>query len=442
MRLFLLLLIVLTFAPAAAQDDALTAVGVRLETRLDLYGQIGLYASGQLVNRSADAYTNLSLLAEAYDADGALVGEGIGYPVNACGAALLPDAALQPQTAHRFEVPLELYEPDAAVERVLLFPQGVPTQADATRQEASPGITRISQAEVVSVEWLDSRSLRYAVGCPRELFSDWQWFHHSVRAGVTTPAQHPKARYVTDALFERLDLTDPAFAQASGITFSPSSNRFAYQGDNNVLFTAEANGSNARLVTPYVFNRTLQGVDWTPDGRRFLAYYYGAYGDPVIYLSSGIDGRIISLPPQMLPPSVIVPGISSDARRAVIAGTFGGETGYFMRALINNSEPQLLFEAEPPGNNWPAPLFTSNNGEARSEVIYLARPVLGEARLQCFDMVRGGPFDLAPLPLNLATEDRARWWLSPDGTTVALAATGMDGGLWTIDLTQFGACGL
>jgi hypothetical protein len=31
-------------------------------------------------------------------------------------------------------------------------------------------------------------------------------------------------------------------------------------------------------------------------------------------------------------------------------------------------------------------------------------------------------------------------WLSPENTTLALAANGVHGGLWLIDLTRFEAC--
>jgi hypothetical protein len=49
---------------------------------------------------------------------------------------------------------------------------------------------------------------------------------------------------------------------------------------------------------------------------------------------------------------------------------------------------------------------------------------------------------LTVLPIQLTTEDRAWTFLSPDGGTIALAANGLNGGLWLIDLDEFGGCGL
>ncbi len=48
--------------------------------------------------------------------------------------------------------------------------------------------------------------------------------------------------------------------------------------------------------------------------------------------------------------------------------------------------------------------------------------------------------DLSPLPLQLAPDARSRMALAPDFTTLALAANGVDGGLWLIDLQRFAPC--
>jgi hypothetical protein len=173
-RLLVLLFSLIAVAPAAAQDDALAAVGVRTEARQDAYGQTVPYVAGQLVNRSADAYTNLSLLAQLYDAQGALIGEGLGYLVNVCGAGLLPDFVLQPHTAQALEIPLELYESDAVIDRVDIIPQGTSALPDAASEADAPGIRRISNREVIAVEWLDDRALRFGVGCSRDAFTDWR----------------------------------------------------------------------------------------------------------------------------------------------------------------------------------------------------------------------------------------------------------------------------
>jgi hypothetical protein len=72
--------------------------------------------------------------------------------------------------------------------------------------------------------------------------------------------------------------------------------------------------------------------------------------------------------------------------------------------------------------------------------VYAAVPVRGEARLLCFNTRSGALTDLAALPLKLASDERAQWWLAPDGRWLALAADGLNGGLWTLDLSAFRAC--
>jgi hypothetical protein len=97
-----------------------------------------------------------------------------------------------------------------------------------------------------------------------------------------------------------------------------------------------------------------------------------------------------------------------------------------------------MFEAEPPGNNWPAPFYEIT--EAGDRWIYIARPVEGEARLQCYNANTGMLHDYTALPLNLATDERGWMWLSPDNNTLALAANGVHGGLWLVDLSAFPPC--
>ncbi|MFN8451650.1 MAG: hypothetical protein U0521_24435 [Anaerolineae bacterium] len=57
-----------------------------------------------------------------------------------------------------------------------------------------------------------------------------------------------------------------------------------------------------------------------------------------------------------------------------------------------------------------------------------------------FNRDEGQLHDLAPLPLKLADDERAWWWLSPDESQIALAADGVNGGLWLIDLTELPDC--
>ncbi len=148
---------------------------------------------------------------------------------------------------------------------------------------------------------------------------------------------------------------------------------------------------------------------------------------------------MISPPLAKNPPSLIVPGVSRDARRVVIAGDFEDGLGYYLY-VVTNGFFEKLFEAEIPGNNYPAPIPLSGGDDDLITRVYAAIPVDGEPHLQCFNRDEGVLYDLAPLPLDLGDGDRAWWWLSPDNNTIALAANGVNGGLWLIDLAALPAC--
>lgn len=429
--------------PLAAQDDLdLTVSEIVLDTRVDVYGLENTAAGGILTNSGEQAVAQITLFADVYDVEGELVGEGIGYLVNACGAGLVPDYALQPNHSQPFEVILELYEAEAVIDRVDIRPQGTPTAATPLTDDIA-GITRVTDAEVAEVEWVDNRALRYAVGCPGDLFTEQDWWHYSARTHMALPVEHPRASDVTPLLVERMNVLVPGEIGESMLHFAPDGSRLVYQGEINRFYTAELDGSFQRVIYDELYNRTLQGIHWLSDN-IFLAYYYGAPSDPVYYFTASAAGQPISLRPENLPLSGIVPGASPDGRRAVISGTFDDATGYFLKSLVNDVAPQLLFEADPPQNHWPAPIFRiqsgANDGMVAQERVYIARPVDGEARLQCYSLQNGGPVDLTALPLNLGLDEHAQWWPSPDGATIALAATGARGGLWLIDLTALPGC--
>lgn len=99
-----------------------------------------------------------------------------------------------------------------------------------------------------------------------------------------------------------------------------------------------------------------------------------------------------------------------------------------------------LFAIPYAGNNFPAPLLIENPETELISHIYVARLEAGEALLQCYNRDQNELHDLAPLPLNLADDERAWWWMSPDETQIALAADGVSGGLWLIDLSTLPAC--
>lgn len=446
----LILIWLLMFGKSAAQDLPLTTEALELTSRTDLYGQPVLYAEGQLINSSNEAYSAVSLQAIAYDTADNEVGEGLGYLVNACGAALFPDFTIQPGAGQTFVIPLELYEADAQIERVEITADGSLAEPMPPRAPSLlSGITQVSDSEVVNVEWIDSETLRFADGCWRDLFNQWRWSEYNLRTGVQTPLQHPKAALITEALRRQLGLLDDLYLQHSFLRFAPNDRRIVYQTELNTIITAEPDGSFKRVLFETLSDRTLQGINWLEDG-RFLAYYYGAFGDPVTYFTASVDGQVFSEAPAETLPSITIPGASFDGDTIIFSTAVDGTTGYYVKpAAFPNAE--LLFEALLPGNNWPGPIYEEDADGAR--FIYLALPETltpdsspsgsGEsvvAKLACFNRQSETLVDLSPLPLQLATDERAWWWPSPDGNMIALAANGVNGGLWLIDLNALPAC--
>jgi hypothetical protein len=422
---------------ASAQDMGLVAEDVTLEPGVDAFGVEILTAQGELDNQGDMAYGDISLLAEAYDSSGEIVGEGFGYPVTACGAGLLADFVMEPGDDQSFSIPLELYEDDVTVDRVEVTPQATELNAN---EEALPlfltGITPVSGREVVAVEWIDGQNLRFGAGCFSDLFNRLDWFQYDLQENSQRAIAHPNANLINDQVREALILQDPVFYENSAITFDPNGARLLYQTDLHNVVSAERDGSFRRIIFDTLANRTLQGIVWLPEG-RFMAYYYGAYGDPVVYLTGNVSGQQISFPADQALPSTIVPGVTPDGARLIIHATVDGTTGYFIKAA-NFPTTELLFEGDAPGNNWPAPIFTTApDGQS---FIYIARPVDDVPTLQCFNVQTRELRDLSQIPLRITNEERARWWLSPDGRYIALGANGVNGGLWTINLGLLPNC--
>jgi hypothetical protein len=437
--MILIALLGLGMGTISAQDAALDVGTVEVVSRIDVFGQTVLTAEGRLTNSSTmQAYSQISLLATAYDQTGAVVGEGFGYLANACGAALLPDFVLLPGAAQHFAVPLELYEDDVVVERVEVAVDALPVDAPpAVSPKLPAGIQAIASGEIVQVEWIDAETFRYAEGCVRDLFVDWDWTEYSLQSRTALPVEHPKAAFVTDALRRQLGLTDPLYFQHSFLSFAPNARRLVYQTELNVFVTAEPDGSFKRQLFDKLFDRTLQGITWLPGG-RFLAYYYGAYGDPVTYFTATVDGQTLSEAPPNTIPSLTVPGASPTGEDIIISAEVNGKTGFYIkRAAYPVSD--LLFESPVPGNNWPGPIYRRDADSAA--FIYAAVPRDSAAQLVCFNRQTETLYDLAVLPLRLATDERAWWFLSPEGSRIALAANGLNGGLWLIDLAALTACG-
>ena len=427
-----------TQRPSPMSD--LVAEHIQIVSGVSDFGQTVVTANGQLTNQSSSAaYTNISLSANAYDAQNHLVGQGIGVLVNACGDGLLSDFALQPGESQSFAAPLELNDSGATVTRV---------EVSAAAQSAPPsspdplpdGIEQVSDDETVNVEWMDDHSFRYSTGCNTDLFLNWTWYSYDTQKSSQMHIDPPHAQDVTNNLRARLELNDDSTFVHSMLSYAPDGQRLIYQNDRNDFLTAYLDGTYRRGLYTELNNRTLQGIYWQPE-ERFLAYYYGAFGDPVYYFTADAEARVISPPLDKNPPSKIVPGISRDGRRVVVAGNFDDGLGYYLYVVTNGFFEQE-FTAQPPGNNYPAPIPlaqpTDNDDVTR---IYVALNVDGSAHLQCFNRDEDKLYDLTPLPISLADDERAWWWLSPDNSKIALAANGVNGGLWLIDLTAMPDCG-
>lgn len=440
--LFCCFLVLLALPVTAQQDlptltDALQAEAVEVVTTTDVFGQSVITAVGLLRNTSESAYADVTLFAEVVDAAGTVIGEGVGFLVNQCGAGLLPGFALQPQTAQRFSVVLELYADGAEIARVDVLPQATAVApSPALVPEELAGITRISGEEVVQVEWIDERTLRFGVGCDQDVFTALDWYDYALDTATITPTVHPRAAAVTDALLTQLGLADPVLLNRSFLTFSPTSRRILYQDDINTLLSAEPDGSFKRLIWDNLARFSLHGYLWLPEG-RFVAYYYGAYGEDVRYFTASVDGQRISASAYDVLPSRIIPGATPDGGKVIIAATVDGVTGYYLKDAFYPAN-ELLFEGDSPGNNFPAPLYGVN--AANEAAILLVRLVNEVPTLQCFDMQTRALETLTALPIRLSFDDRAWMWLSPEAGQAALAANGPLGGLWLVDLPLLGGC--
>jgi hypothetical protein len=439
-RVISLLAVLLGAFSVSAQDQPdLSAEDVQIVSGVGDFGQPVIEATGRLLNQGDSAYTSIALQAQAYDADDTLVGEGIGVLVNACGHGLLPDFTLQPDTSQTFSAPIELVEPDIGINRVEISATGEAVEPTPP-QPLAEGITQITDAESVNVEWINEHSFRYATGCDDDLFTNWTWYTYNADQDASAQIVAPHASDADDEMRRRLELQDDTVFAHSMMRFSPDTERLVYQNQRNDFLTAYLNGTFRRGLYIGLNNRHLQGIYWQPQG-RYIAYYYGAFGDPVYYFTADSEARVISPALENNPPSLTVPGVSRDGRRVVVSGEYEGGLGYYLY-VVTNGFFELVFPATPPGNNYPAPI-PLEVAEVSDPInrIYVALPVNGVPYLQCFNRDEGAIHDLVALPLNLADSDRAQWWISPDNAQIALAADGVNGGLWLIDLAALPDCG-
>ena len=425
----------------AAPNAPLSIEGGRVVLAEDPFGQMVPIVEGRLVNGSSDAYSGIQLLADLYDSLDTLIGEGVGGPVNACGAGLLADFALQPGRSQPFRLFLELFDDDPSeLARVEIDVQATATDPTPPPPASVAGVRRITSEplEVVRVEWLDEITMRYGAGCYNDLFSELDWYLYSMVSRTPIAIQFADIGLLTPNFLEQAGLSDPAVLRHSHLKFAPGRSRGVYQNEINTVFTIERNGSFRRLVFDNLSRFSLQQFKWLPGNERFVAIYYGALGDEVRYFTAGIDGQRISRSAHDNIPSQTLPGISPDGTRAVITTTIDDVTGYYL-AQTTGDGIELLFEAEPPGNNWPNPIYVPGSGPNDAS-IYIFRPIDGVPTLECLNLASRERAELTELPLVIDSNTRAIASHSPRGDIIALGANGGNGGAWTIDMSSIPAC--
>lgn len=455
LSLLIPLALLLLALPALAQDDpappeppqdvtiSLMGEGWALEDAAltlqpDLYGREVLAINGQVRNTSDAAWTGITFFADLYDDADTLIGEGIGFVVNACGTGLLPDFALQPGRTQFFSLSLEIFAQDAALASVEIFPEAQATApSDSAPARDLPAVTTLSRDEVVQVEWIDETRLRYGVGCDADTFSYLTWTELDLTTGQQTPVDHPNADRITPTFLTNLRIEDEFEYRRSYLTFAPRSDRVVFQSSVNHFYTANPDGTARGFLWDNLSRYSLHGIIWQ-DNDIFLAYYYGAYGEDVLYFTASATSGRISRSVYIVAPSQIVPGPTTFGTHVIIGATFDDLTGYWYRHVFL-TERELLFEADLPGNNWPAPIYEDQLTPDR--VVYITRPLDdGTPALQCYNMDSQTLTDLTPVPLDLTIDDRAWTWLSPEGGHIALAANGVSGGLWLVDLASLPSC--
>lgn len=420
-----------------ADDSLLDVMWIHLDNRLNPFGEIQPVLRGELYNPDdTHAYTNINLFAFAYPTQGDTdpVAEGFGYPVSICGFVPL-DFTLAPQAEQYFDIPLELYEDDVTIGHI-----EIEISADPTQPPPAPSpiahIEQISDDEVVSVEFPREAPVRYGVGCDKVPFTEWEWFGFNVDTNTFEPIEHPGVQQITRQARERMRLRDDAEYLHSFISIAPISRRLVFQTGVNHFYTAQPDGNNRRYVHQDLSRFSLQGIIWGSENDSFLAYYFGSYGEKVRYFTARATSEWISRSVYGATLSITVPAPNAQATEVIISTDELGPMGYYRKHTFLSSN-SLLFEAEPPGNNYPAPVWVQRG---RIDQAYIARPIGGIPTLQCYNFRTAAVTTLTPLPLNLTENDRGWMWVSPDMTTLMLAQNGINGGLWAVDLTALPNC--
>ena len=417
-------------------DSVLEILWLRIESRLNPYGEPQFIVRGEIFNPTETGLSDIELYAYGYanEADEESVAEGFGYPVTACG--FVPFGyIIPPQTEQYFDIPLEIYE-DAPITHLII--QAVGNESDAITEIAPlpAHITQISDDEVVSVEFPRNEPVRYAVGCEKQPFTTWNWVGYNSETQAFEPIVHPGVEQITTQTREQMRLRDDAEFNHSFVSIAPISRRLVFQTGVNHFYTAQPDGSNRRYVHQDLSRFSLQGIIWTSDNDAFLAYYFGAFGEKVRYFTARANSEWISRSVYGGTVSFTVPGPNAQGTEVIITTDELGPVGYYVKHTFLTAN-YLLFEADPPGNNYPAPVWIQRQGIDRA---YIARPIDGVPTLQCYNLRTETLTTLTTLPLNLTENDRAWMWVSPDLSVLMLSQNGIAGGLWQVDLTTLPEC--
>jgi hypothetical protein len=424
-------------ACASAQAGPVELSEPALRQRQNAFDQPEWIAQGIFTVTGDEAVSEVLLDATVFDGDGAEIGFGYGALVDACGLALPSESVFQPGEQVRYGLTLELDDEDLRPSSLDI----TPVYTALAAQPANPFLTypqveEVTRGDIARLEFLPDGTVRFATGCDSDFLGNLSWFEYTRDTTVITPVPAPNADGLTSDVVRRFDLHEGNDLIHSRFSTHPDDRRVVFQDDINTLITGEADGSFQRLLWDDLSRFSLQGFLWMPRG-RFMAYYYGAYGDPVRYITASVASQRISAAAQDVVPSVIVPGPTADGARVVMAREIDGVMTYILQSTTNrNFSP--LFEGDAPGNNYPPPVYQSAApGQA---YIYVVRDVEGQAFLQCYDTTASELFTLAVLPLQLDTDERGYMVISPDAATLMIGSDGRHGGLWRIDLFQFENC--